>query len=69
MGRDFQLFPLKGTERLSRWFRVTEPLKSWLQSSRREEAVGGGAGLTLCKSGALRWKQVLTFSDTNLKTE
>ena len=33
MGRDFQLFPLKGTE----------PVKSWLQSSKRGEAVGGGS--------------------------
>ena len=36
-------------------------------ASELQEGGGCWGGLTLCKSGAFRWKQVLTFSDTNLK--
>lgn len=36
-------FPLKGTERLSHFFKVTEPVKLWVRISNRKETVGVGS--------------------------
>lgn len=51
------LFPLKGTEKLSHFFRVTQPVNSWLQTpSSREEAVSGDSlHVNLAYSGGSRF--------------